>query len=407
MSRPGRDEVFFFVVAPAVPIEVSGTNVVVRRLLENFSAGEVVLMGRSASRRAALEAKELHYPVVRLLAPPRGLRGERFWRVTSVIPGVLQGWAAVRRLRPAAILAMFPDECSLLVGDVLARLTGIPLLVYFCDLYAEGRLPDTWEARFASWLQRRVFASARTVFAVNQGMVDFYRERYGLRAICLPTCINEPIPGFAPPPDPGRPFRIAYSGNVNEARVDSLRALVEAVGHDPDYALHYLTPQSRAQLEAFGVWAPNASARFVNDEASLVPALAECDALFLPLTFDCGTLPRDYLATCFGIKSYEYFLARRPILVHTPGDYFLARFYREWRCGLVVDDPAPAALRAGLERIRADRQLRETLVQQGLAAAHSFEGPRVAAFLRRALLDLDSERTGECDESEPLGRRLL
>jgi hypothetical protein len=363
MSGSAREGISFLVVAPAVPIEVSGTNTVVRRLLENFTAREVVLLGRSPSRRALLDGRELHYPVVSMVAPPRGLRGERFWRLASVVPGVLQGWNTVRRFRPQAILAMFPDECSLLTGLYLHRLTRIPLLAYFCDLCAENTPPVTWEGRLASWLQPRVFEAASRVIAVNQGMVDFYRDRYGLRATCLPTCINQPIPAYLPPPDPGRPFRIGYSGNVNEARVDSLRALVEAVRGDRSYALHYFTPQAPDFLEKLGVWAPNAVARFVADEPSLVSALAECDALFLPLTFNCEALSRDYLATCFGVKSYEYFLASRPILVHTPGDYFLARFYRECGCGMVVDDPSPAALRFALGRLREDRLLRETLVR--------------------------------------------
>jgi glycosyltransferase involved in cell wall biosynthesis len=123
----------------------------------------------------------------------------------------------------------------------------------------------------------------------------------------------------------------------------------------------------------------------VADEAALVPLLAECDAFFLPLTFRAATLSRDQLATCFGIKSYEYFLAQRPIIVHTPGDYFLARFYRQRECGLVVDDPSPAALRAAFGRIREDRALRERVVRQGLVAAGSFGGPKVADSLRRVL----------------------
>jgi hypothetical protein len=395
VSDSGGSGVSFLVVAQAVPVEVSGTNIVVRRLLENFGGHEVVLLARPANRRASLDAEGFHYPVVRVHAPPLGWRGERFTRLASVVPGVLQGWGAVRRYRPAAILALFPDECSILIGYILKRLTGVPLFAYFCDLYAEDRRPGTWEGRMAGWLQPRVFAAARRLIAVNEGMADFYRKRYGMDTACLPTCINQPIPDYAPPPEPGRPFRIGYSGNVNATRVGSLRALVAAIGRDPGYSLCYFTPQTPAYLESLGVWAPNASARFVADEASLIPLLAECDALFLPLTFDRDTVSTDQLATCFGIKSYEYFLARRPIVVHTPRDYFLARFYRERGCGLVVDDPGSEALLAAFGRIRENRSLREDLVRQGLAAARPFEGPRIADALRREMLALnESTREG-------------
>ena len=97
---------------------------------------------------------------------------------------------------------------------------------------------------------------------------------------------------------------------------------------------------------------------------------------------------RDQLATCFGIKSYEYFLAQRPVVVHTPGDYFLARFYRERGCGIVVDDPTPAAVRHALERLRDEPALGRGIAAAGQAAAREFEGPRIADILRAELARL-------------------
>src|SRR5206468_10785623 len=137
-----------------------------------------------------------------------------------------------------------------------------------------------------------------------------------------------------------------YSGNINSTRLSSLRALVRAIGNNPIYALRYFTPQKPAFLRENGIWPSNASAEFVSDERDLIRRLASCDALFLPLTFEVGENSRDQLATCFGIKSYEYFLSQRPVILQCPGDYFIARFYREWDCGLVVDDPRSDALAA-------------------------------------------------------------
>ena len=78
-------------------------------------------------------------------------------------------------------------------------------------------------------------------------------------------------------------------------------------------------------------------------------------------------------------------ISQRPILLHTPGDYFIARFYRQWDCGLVVDDPSPEALAAGLRSIGSDEELRARLVRNALRAATTFEGRRVASRLRAVL----------------------
>jgi len=278
---------------------------------------------------------------------------------------------------------MFPDETSLLTGYLLHRWTGLPLLAYFCDLYLEDR--RGWEGALAGWLQPRVFRRAARVVAINQGVAEYFRSRYGIEAVCVPACINVPVPPFEPTPPVGRPFVVGYSGNVNPTRVSSLRALVQAVGGDPSFEIRYFTPQSLDYLQSEGLWAANARGEFVADEVDLLGRLASCDVLLLPLTFQVNEVSYEQLATCFGVKVYEYYLSRRPVLLHSPGDYFIARFHRQQDCGLVVDDPSAGAIRAALERLRDDVVLRDRLVKNALGVAQRFAGSRVAATLRNAV----------------------
>jgi len=392
MSRGGNGPVLATVVS--IPYTASGTGTVIRRLVENLDPDEIVLLGRPANPSLQLTNVQVHVPVVRVKGLPRGFRGERFSRMAAVGPAVIQGWLAIRRHGCSAILATFPDECSLLTGYILHRVTGLPLLAYFCDLYMEDRPGDGWEARLSRWLQPRVFRSASRVMAVNQGMADYYGERYGADVLTLPTCINQPIPEYVEPPAPGKPYRIAYSGNINATRMDSIQALVKAVGSDTDYAIHYYTPHSRQFLERNGLWSENTIIEFHEDESALVRELAKCDILFLPLTFGIAEHSRDQLATCFGIKAYEYFLARRPVLVHCPEEYFLARFFRERSCGLVVSDPSPRALAAGIMKLRTDGALRSQSVRQGLQAAGEFVGTRTGELLRQAIKQVTRQSCG-------------
>jgi len=377
------------IVAETLPVGPVGTSIVLRRLLENFRDDEVVLIARHPPARYRRESRSLRHPYVAIPALPAGIRGERYWRLGSAVTGVAVGLAAIRRHRPAALLAVFPYEHALLTGYWLHRLTGLPLMAYLCDLYGEDR-DHGWEGYLARWLQPRVFRDAARVLAANQGMVDYYRARYGLDVVALPACINVPIPEPIPLPLPGNRFVVGYSGNVNSTRLDSLLALVQAIGGDPAFEIRYLTPQTPDVLRAYGVWAENATASFVADEKELVRRLAACDALFLPLTFDPKENSRDQLATCFGIKSYEYFLSQRPILLHCPADYFIARYFRERGCGMVVSDPGPAALRSALENLRSEVPLRASFALNGLRAAHEFEGRRIAAVLRGVLREVSA-----------------
>jgi glycosyltransferase involved in cell wall biosynthesis len=389
MSRPSGGPRPFLVVTEALPVYSSGTSIIVRRLLENFGPEEVVLIGRNPDASLRVGDRPPRYPMIRIPSLPPGIRGERYWRLLSTMPGVLTGLRAIRRYRPTSILAVFPYESSLLTGYWLHLLTGLPLLSYFCDLYRED-VRIGWEAPLAAWLQPRVFRASRRLLVISEGMREYYRDRYGLDAVCVPVCINNPIPRPEPAGPPSRPFIVGYSGNINTARLSSLRALVRAIGGDSCYEMRYFTPQSPESLRTLGVWAPNATATFVKDEADLVRLLGQCDVLFLPLTFEVGDQSQDQLATCFGTKSSEYLVGRKPILLHCPGDYFMARFYKRWDCGLVVDDPDTSALRSGLERLRMDAPLRDRLVRNALRAAHEFEGPRVASAVRSLLPGADT-----------------
>src|SRR5438093_5101491 len=116
------------VVAQALPFQSSGTSILLRRLLENFGGDEIVLLARNPNPHLRLDSGPLHYPAVTIASVRAGVRGDRYWRFLSLVPGIIAGIRAVRRHRPVAILAVFPDEIALLTGYILHRLTRLPLL---------------------------------------------------------------------------------------------------------------------------------------------------------------------------------------------------------------------------------------------------------------------------------------
>jgi hypothetical protein len=382
------------VVTDAPPAQASGTNIVLRRLLQNFDPGDLVVLARRSRQSQRLAGAAPPYPLVRVPSLPPSWRGARYWAMLATGPGLWAGRRAARKHGVAAILGIYPDEGSLLTAYLLSRWTGLPLLAYFFDLYLEDRRAG-WQWRLARWLQPRVFRDAEQVWVVNQGMGRYYRQRYNLDPLVLPACINARLPEFETPPPPKATCVIGYSGNINATRLGSLRALVSSLNGAQDVELHYFTPHSEQELREFGVWTDKARARYVADEGELIRRLQACDILFLPQTFEAVEHSRDQLATAFGIKSYEYFMSLRPILLHAAGDTFIARFYREHRCGLVVDDPSPASLAAGVQRLREDLPLRTELVRNALQAARQFEGATVAERVRTALKSMRARLGGD------------
>jgi hypothetical protein len=143
--------------------------------------------------------------------------------------------------RCQAILAVFPDEIFLSVGYVLARLTGKPLYAYFHNTYLEN-----WQnSRLAHWLQPRVFATARHVFVMSEGMHRLYQVNYpGLQCSPLAHSFNEPLPepGDVILPPVHQPLRLVLFGNINRSCAEAATRIAQLVQVTPGVHLTLQEP---------------------------------------------------------------------------------------------------------------------------------------------------------------------
>jgi len=109
--------------------------------------------------------------------------------------------------------------------------------------------------------------------------------------------------------------------------------------------------------------------------------LAEANVAFLSLSFEPKM--RHVVETSPPSKISEYLAAGLPILAHAPASATVARYCREYGCGLVVDEPDDVALRDALIQLRGDFALRRKLSAKALEAAReNHDASRIApAFL--------------------------
>jgi glycosyltransferase involved in cell wall biosynthesis len=374
------------------PPQAGGASRVLQNLFHWFERDDVVIVGaRPLGSRGGLTERPDH-PTYRVPSYPLNGRGERFLRFLSLPFFVLVALWCVVIHRRRVLFVVFPEESVLLAGYLVHLLTRLPLAVYFHDLYRENRTGFPF-GTLARWLEPRVMRRARVFFSLHPAMAKHYEKTRDLRKqVILRHCLNLSLPDRVEPRELSGSMRIGFSGNIYGNVLDCLRTMTGVLSEDTGLDFVYFTPASEESLRQFGVLGRNMTRRFASSSEELRRGLEECDVLYLPLCFDCPGLDPLEIATAFPTKTLEYLASGRPVLVHCPGHYQIAEFFREHDAGLVVDRPDAQSLRAGLGRLRDDALLRARLVGNAVDAARLFEGSHIADVLRDALREACAQR---------------
>jgi hypothetical protein len=276
------------------------------------------------------------------------------------------------------VVGVYPDLTHLAAARTAARATRRPLIAYLHDTLAEGA-GHTASAARAARIERAVFAESR-LLVMSQGMAALYRERHGVAATPIVHTYPEPIPAELPEPPARR--ALFWGGEVyrvNQHAVARVAAAAQRVG----VPFLLATRRSPADLAAQGVTGVDTT--FFAGRESYLRAVAEHAILVLALDgADESPVHADELGTIFPTKTPEYLASGRPILVHCPEDWFLARFFREHGCGRVVSDRTPGALEGAIAEL-LDRDVARDIGAAGLRAARLFERQTVAASFAAAI----------------------
>jgi glycosyltransferase involved in cell wall biosynthesis len=383
ITEAGKHHGRILFLSMGLPPLISGQTTVVINLAKEFSCDEMVIAGEQSHGGAQFDWRD-DWPAICYLtqAWPVTRRGGRWWRRLSFPLLLVRCIRLARRHQCSAILVVFPKEEFLLAGYLTARWTGAELYPYFHNTYLENSQGLQWY--FARWLQARVFAAAKHVFVMSEGMAELYRERYpNVKASPLVHSFNEAIPAMVPHVDISESPEFIISGSISEACLDATRRVCDAVAGIKDASLTFLSGTPRRVLEQTGLLRGSARHETV-PHGEVVARLRKADILVLPHGFT-GKLSAEEYRSIFPTRTIEYLICGRPILAHCPADCYLTRFLKNHRCALVVDEPGVPALLKAIKRLRTDATLRLELVRNALRAATMFHVSQVARELRSKL----------------------
>jgi glycosyltransferase involved in cell wall biosynthesis len=360
----------FALVSNILPPGDSSHAAVIHRLLRDLDPRCYCLLSSgNAGSTGPGRLAGTHYdlpPVPRLT---RGYRmGLRLWRerVNFGVGVIARARAIARILRQeecdAVIVCTGGHEILDFPAAFLAsRLTGTRFYAYLLDQYGHMVVHVLGKHIFAR-LEPMLLKRAAVVIAPNEVLRDEVRRLYGVEALVIHNPCD--LADYDGPAGAERPrdeeTRIVYTGSVGPLQFDAFRNVLAAMARldRPNIRLHLYTPQSSARLEGEGIRGPVVI--HPPQPLSAMPAIQQsADVLFLPLALH-SDYP-DIVRTAAPGKIGEYLAACRPILVHAPPESFLASYFRDHQCGLVVDRSDPAALAAALESLLSNPALRSEL----------------------------------------------
>lgn len=307
-------------------------------------------------------------------------RINRYWQYLQMPLAYYRLHKIVEHLKPRIIVSVYPDYYYLKTSFDVSVKMGIPHVTYFHDTLA-GSLSNTFISKYAVELENNIFNGPLPVFVLSQGLAELYQNKYKKECILLQHIYNGEIVNEYRDIDNRHAF---FSGEVYQTNCHAITRLAEALRKE-GYSLNLSTKTNKKYLLNRGIISNYNQVKYFPDYSEYIRTLQNQELLIIGLDWpNESLLDQDELSTIFPTKMVEYLGSGRPILVHCPEDYYLAKFITQNKCGLLVSELDPASIISGLRELK-DPKLRVELVQNALNVLKQFNSYRISSIFRRNL----------------------
>lgn len=274
------------------------------------------------------------------------------------------------------VLATAPPYSAHVVGFLLARKLGVPLVVDYRDPYTLNSVypSGTLNRPLRQAMERKVMTYAARVTAASEGFARGQSELGDVPVFTIRNGWSPSIHSSSTPPrlaSPDATFVVVHTGTIYEGLYD-LDALVDGIGLALERGVHLEVHScglgGRFLARAFAE--KNLSQIFQDfgvveaEEAVAMRAGASVTLLFLP--------GRDVGDGVIPAKIYDYILSARPVLALGPVSTEPGRLLADAGAGPVVEDAQGVASRLELlAAAQAAGRLEEHAVPESGAAKYS------------------------------------
>lgn len=378
----------------------SGSAATMRNLLSQFDPQSYsVIAGDLCKAKSMDVGLGMHVRPLNVALPklfPK--RFEYFWKRLHHPFLLRNAIRLIQPLSPAVIIGVFPDVEFLSLARQSAKALQIPWLAYLHDTIVEPMQSNQDMRPYLHWgriLQSQVFSEASAVLVTGDGMAEFYKRKYKMQTTPLQISYPEPIPTEL---DRNVTIerQVFMGGSVYSVNARSVKRVLTAL-ESLQCPFMLATASPEEMLARYGITGEFVRKVYIRDRQTYIDTLRRQSVLVVALDWpDESDIHEDELSTAFPTKAVEYLASGRPILIHCPEHYFVARFFRQNRCGIVVSERDTDAIAHAIERLmRDDESDILELRKAALLAARIFAVDRLVPIFKSKVSGVSALNWGQ------------
>tara|TARA_Y100000766_G_C18913584_1_gene609683 strand:- start:1612 stop:2748 length:1137 start_codon:yes stop_codon:yes gene_type:complete len=267
------------------------------------------------------------------------------------------------------VVGVYPDLEFLEIARISANQAKVKFLPYLHDTIIEG-LSHKRFRRYSAKVQEKILKNSNKIFVMSEGMKDLYKSKYNIETIPLFHSFSEKV-GFSYNSE-NLENSLFWGGSVYSINKECVKR-IHNVCCDINLSIKFSAVNRLQKLLNLG---------FSNKNIDIMPFLKRSDyintislqkGLLLAIDWpDESSVHEDELSTIFPTKTIEYLISGRPIFIHCPSDYFLAKFFKKNKCGIIIDSRKPDNIKQIILRNLSDESKLIEIVKNAFETSKMF-----------------------------------
>lgn len=364
----------------------TGTAVVIKNLVDgldpNLIAG-IVTQANSFSNKENNSDNHKVFYLFRYL----NLIQKRFWYYGRILFSrfeLKKLCNIIKNENVTHVIGVYPDLDFLELAHKASDLTNRIFFPYLNDTVVEG-LSHTKYAERAKTVQNKLFKEKYKIFVMSKGMQNLYKRKYCIETIPI-------LHSFSEDKTPQNievntiSNSIFWGGAIYYINKNSVWRVHNAC-MNLTIKLTLSSSNKMRDLIRMGFKQSNLEILPFLTRTDYLRKLEQQDALLLGIDWpDESPYHVDELSTIFPTKTIEYLVSGRPIIVHCPDNYFLAEFFREHDCGILICERDISYIELEIKKFLGDKDLIRKKIDNAFNASRQFHTSNVVKVFKSEIM---------------------